>query len=118
MSSVRVDKSAIPRKIGRVAEVAEMADALRSGRSGRKAVGVQLPASALVDAQRQFEGFPDIQTGPCGPVILFEMEVDNESALHSTRGLAPGQALHFLDACEIEVAQDGMLEAGGSRREA
>ena len=29
------------------AEVAELADALRSGRSGRKAVWVQLPASAL-----------------------------------------------------------------------
>gem|GEM_PF-2048548 len=43
-----------------VAEVAEMADALRSGRSGRKAVGVQLPASAL--------------TGQAGP-ILFVREV-------------------------------------------
>ena len=39
----------LPRTGAPLAEVAELADALASGASGRKAIGVRVPASALLD---------------------------------------------------------------------
>ena len=51
-----------------LAEVAEMADALRSGRSGRKAVGVQLPASALPGNLPRRESVEHNVAGAASPV--------------------------------------------------